>query len=294
MASDVKFEVPSGGPTAGDGTIPAHRHAQSDIVNLEGALAGKAAAEHRHAISEVSGLAEDLSAIEQSAAAATAAVEQSAADIRAARQEATAAVTAATGAAQVAQAAKTESGDALNKAQQALTAAPKLEAGANISISDNAETGAKIISATGGGTLDYTVNHTSPDENGNFNLTAELLNAAPAAHQHAVTSITGLSAALSGKADSGHTHELVSGIQIGNSVISGAVQVAPGDNVAFDVVGNTITINVNAAAAGAAAAVQNLATADGTTLKVFVGTAAQWEAFAKVAGVKYQVFIVES
>lgn len=263
-----KFTVPSGQSGRSiDGDVPAHTHV----------------------IGDVAGLSEELET--QQAGAAT-----MAGDIRAARQEATAAVTTATGAAQVAQAAKSESGDALSKAEQALTAAPKLEAGANISITDNPSTGAKIINATtgGGGEIAYTINNTSPDENGNFNLTAELLNGAPAAHRHAIASIEGLQTALNGKAAADHTHELVSGIQIGNSVISGAARYVAGDNVSFEVAGSTITVNVNAEAAGAAAAVQNLANAGGGVIKLFVGTAAQWEALTKETGVKYLVNIVEA
>lgn len=174
-------------------------------------------------------------------------------------------------------------------------------------ISANALSGCLSIRATSNGVVvsdangvvrplagqEYTINNNAADSNGNFSITASELEAAPAVHTHAISDVTGLQTQLDGKSPTNHTHRLVQSLNVGDVSISDAVKLVGGDNVSLETVLNTIYINVNAQAAGAAAAVQNLATADGSTVKVFIGTNAQWTAFTKETGVKYLVYILE-
>jgi hypothetical protein len=140
---------------------------------------------------------------------------------------------------------------------------------------------------------EYTINNNAADNNGNFEITAEGLGAANAQHTHEIVDVTDLQSTLDGKSPTSHTHQLVQSLVVGDQSISNAVKLQAGDNVSLETVLNTININVNAQAAGAAAAVQNLATADGGTVKVFIGTESQWTAFTKETGVKYLVYILE-
>ena len=139
----------------------------------------------------------------------------------------------------------------------------------------------------------YTINNNHADASGNFTITGAELNAAEIIHQHKISDVTDLQTRLDNKAPIEHTHQMVQKITVGDHTISDTVKLIAGDNVTLEAVLNNIEINVNAQAAGAAAAVQNLATANGSTVKVFLGTLSQWEAFTKESGVKYLVYILE-
>lgn len=139
----------------------------------------------------------------------------------------------------------------------------------------------------------YTINNNPADASGNFTITGTELNAAEVVHTHKIDDIVDLQAQLDNKAPINHTHQLVQKIIVGDHTVSDTVKLIAGDNVTLEAVLNNIEINVNAQTAGAAAAVQNLATSNGSTVKVFLGTASQWESFVKETGVKYLVYILE-
>ena len=143
---------------------------------------------------------------------------------------------------------------------------------------------------TGG--QEYTINGKAADENGNFTITAEELDAAPSSHTHEMSEVDDLQIELNKKSDVGHTHQLVSNLQVGENTLSNNIKLVAGDNVSLETMLNQVIINVNAQAAGDAAAVQNLA-ANGKTVQVFVGTQSEWDSYSKQPDVNYLVYILE-
>jgi hypothetical protein len=211
---------------------------------------------HTHAINEVSGLAEELTKLET--------------DSEATKQQAAA---------------------AQQQAGEAMAAIPKLEAGTNVTFTTNQTTGATVINSLGGDMQTYTING-QPAVDGNFVLTPEGLGAADETHQHVIADVLGLQEALNEKSPKDHPHQMVSGVTIGAATLTGDVALLAGSNVQLIKTGNQITIAVDPVIAGTAVAVENLATADGTPVKSFIGTEAQWAALTKDAGAQYLVYIV--
>ena len=91
--------------------------------------------------------------------------------------------------------------------------------------------------------VDYTINGEQPDENGNFEVTAESIGAAASSHNHNISAVENLQAELDGKADTTHTHELVSGVVVGGETVSGELTLAASDNMTKRETASTHTKN---------------------------------------------------
>lgn len=141
--------------------------------------------------------------------------------------------------------------------------------------------------------VDYTINGEQPDESGNFEVTAESIGAAESIHNHNISAVENLQAELDGKADTTHTHELVSGVVVGGETVSGELTLEPSDNMLISVSGQVVTLMTEPFAADATASVADANAANTEPLKVFSGTRAEWDAFAKESGVRYVVFLHE-
>ena len=139
--------------------------------------------------------------------------------------------------------------------------------------------------------VDYTINGEPPDENGNFSISAEGIGAAEATHQHDIADVENLQESLAGKSDSGHTHELVSGITVSGETVSGELTLEPSGNLLVSAAGQVLTLTPEPFAADAAASVADANVANPEPLKVFSGTQTEWDAFTKETGVRYLVFI---
>ncbi len=139
--------------------------------------------------------------------------------------------------------------------------------------------------------VNYTINGAEADENGNFTISAESVGAAEAGHQHGIADVENLPESLDGKSDTAHTHELVSGITVDGETISGELTLEAGENLLLSVAGQVLTLTPEPFAADATASVADANAANTEPLKVFSGTQAEWDAFAKESGVRYLVFI---
>lgn len=95
----------------------------------------------------------------------------------------------------------------------------------------------------------YTINGVYPDKDFNFDVTAEDLQLVPEEHIHEMTEISGLTAAIAGKALSTHTHVGVSQISTGGGEFNDDIELISTavtghtDTCDFSVSGQTITIN---------------------------------------------------
>ncbi|MPM40253.1 hypothetical protein SDC9_86893 [bioreactor metagenome] len=137
----------------------------------------------------------------------------------------------------------------------------------------------------------YTINGDPPDENGNFAISAEGIGAAESGHRHDIADVENLPESLDGKSDTGHTHELVSGITVDGQTVSGELTLEPSGNLLVSAAGQVLTLTPEPFAADATASVADANTANAEPLKVFSGTQAEWDAFTKETGVRYLVFI---
>lgn len=145
----------------------------------------------------------------------------------------------------------------------------------------------------GGGDMVYTINNLAADENGNFTLTGTSIGAADIAHIHVISDITGLQDSLDDKAAVNHSHqEYVSGLTVDGETARGECSLVAGNNVVLEKSGNTISIGVDSDSYVGGIAVQNISTTSNDVVETFIGTAAQWSAFTKVAGKKYLVYII--
>lgn len=141
--------------------------------------------------------------------------------------------------------------------------------------------------------VDYTINGEQPDESGNFEVTAESIGAAESIHNHNISAVENLQTELDGKADAVHTHELVSGVVVGGETVSGELTLAASDNMLISVSGQVVTLMTEPFAEDSAESVSDANAANPDPLKVFSGTRAEWDAFAKESGVRYVVFLHE-
>lgn len=139
--------------------------------------------------------------------------------------------------------------------------------------------------------VDYTINGELPDENGNFNVTAEGISAAESEHRHNIADVENLQESLAGKSDTGHTHELVSGITVDGETVSGELTLEPSGNLLISAAGQVLTLTPEPFAADATASVADANVANTEPLKVFSGTQPEWDTFTKETGVRYLVFI---
>lgn len=139
----------------------------------------------------------------------------------------------------------------------------------------------------------YKINNQEADDNGNFTITATGLGAAPAVHTHAITDVTELQTALDGKANTTHTHDMVSGITVGSDILSGSVVLTGGSHVSVTAAGSVITITVTPYIASSAESLIDAANAEAAPIKVFTGTAAEWDAATKDTTVRYLVLLHE-
>lgn len=141
--------------------------------------------------------------------------------------------------------------------------------------------------------VDYTINGEQPDENGNFTISAESIGAAESEHQHNIADVENLRESLDGKSDSGHTHELVSGITVNGETISGELTLESSGNLLISAAGRVVTLTPEPFATDATESVADANSANPEPLKVFSGTRAEWDAFTKESGIRYVVFLHE-
>ena len=141
-----------------------------------------------------------------------------------------------------------------------------------------------------GSNMTYTINGQQADANGNFTIDANDIGAAVTGHTHAISDVTGLQAALGGKAASGHTHTMVKSISIGGSSVTGDVVLQGSGNVQLVQNGNIITVRLMPHTVDTT---RSITSTDDTQYKVFVGTEEEWATFSAnlVTGEKYLVFI---
>lgn len=166
--------------------------------------------------------------------------------------------------------------------------------GEGVSLIRDPITGNITVTANGGGaSMVYTINNVGADENGNFTLTASSLGAAAIDHSHVISDVAGLQDSLDDLATVDHTHpEYVSGLTVNGETAHGECSLVAGNNVVLEKSGNTISIGVDSDSYVGGIAVQNISTTSNDVVETFIGTAAQWSAFTKVAGKKYLVYII--
>ena len=158
------------------------------------------------------------------------------------------------------------------------------------------ETGEPIdFSALGAQEVEYTINNQHADANGNFNITAISLEAAPATHTHYISEITGLQAALNGKSNTDHTHIMVTsiGLEGSNVTATGNVQLKGVGNVVLSQVGNAISIAITPYMTAVAPAITDSNSNESLDIGLFTGTQAEWDAFkaSMPNNKRYLVFI---
>ena len=152
----------------------------------------------------------------------------------------------------------------------------------------------KKADKTAGGTeVEYKVNGNLPDETGDFAVTAESIGAAVEDHLHDIADVEGLQAELDAKSDVGHTHELVSGVVIGESTLTGDVVLKPSENLLLSAAGNVVTVTPQPFTEDVAESVADANTSNSDPVQVFSGTQAEWDAFTRNPAVRYLVFIYE-
>lgn len=152
---------------------------------------------------------------------------------------------------------------------------------------------AAIAAGAGGTEVEYKVNGNPPDETGDFAVTAESIGAAVEDHLHNIADVEGLQAELDAKSEASHTHELVSGVIIGESTLTGDVVLKPSENLLLSAAGNVVTVTPQPFAEDVAASVTDANTSNSDPVQVFSGTQAEWDAFTKNPAVRYLVFIYE-
>ena len=139
--------------------------------------------------------------------------------------------------------------------------------------------------------IEYTVNGKAPDVNGNFQIEVSSIGAANAEHLHEISSIDGLSSMLDSKAAADHTHEMVTGITIGENTLTGDIQLSGIGNVEIEQTPDTVSIKVTPFTADRTETVIDPGT--GNAYRLFVGTEREWSAFKETLpdNSKYLVFL---
>jgi hypothetical protein len=140
------------------------------------------------------------------------------------------------------------------------------------------ENGSSGGGGEGGTMINYTVNGEISDENGNFQVDIETIGAAPAEHTHDISQITNLQQTLNNKSNTDHTHDMVTGINVNNTVMRGEVKLVGGNNVDIQQNGNDLTIGITPYESDSTEEIQD-ASSPNQGYKVFVGTEAQWDEF---------------
>lgn len=138
-------------------------------------------------------------------------------------------------------------------------------------------------SSGGGGSIMYTVNGQSADNNGNFTITTDSINAAETIHTHAMTDVVNLTTTLDTKSNVNHTHAMVTSINVNNEELSGNVQLIGERNVEItqELKNNSesqITVGITPYTSDTTESIidSNL---QNTSYKFFVGTKTEWDDF---------------
>ena len=144
-----------------------------------------------------------------------------------------------------------------------------------------------------GNDMEYTINDSHADENGNFTITGELVGAAEVEHTHAISDVTNLQTTLDGKSNTDHTHTMVTGISVGGSTATGAVQLRGTGNVRVQQSGSNISISITPYTTDTSDTITDSNENNNLPIRVFTGTQEEWDNF-KVNipnGYRYIVFI---
>jgi len=131
----------------------------------------------------------------------------------------------------------------------------------------------------GGADVEYTINNTHADENGNFTITGELVGAAAATHTHSISDVTNLQSALDGKANTGHTHTMVTGISVGGQIVTGSVQLRGTGNVRVTQTGTDINIAITPYTTDTSDTIADSNSNNSLPVSIFTGTQDEWDAF---------------
>lgn len=140
-----------------------------------------------------------------------------------------------------------------------------------------------------GGSMEYTINGQPADDAGNFVVDAAALNAADLVHTHAIADVTGLQAALDGKAGNDHVHDYVVALNVNETPISGAFTIQTAGQLTASVAGQVLTLTGELPTTAQATSLTDAG--DAADVRLFVGTQAEWDAFTPAGGVKYIVYI---
>ena len=144
---------------------------------------------------------------------------------------------------------------------------------------------AAIAGGGGGGdaSISYTVNGSFPDENGNFTITTDSINAAETVHTHQMSDVVNLTTTLDTKSDVNHTHAMVTSINVNNEELSGNVQLIGERNVEItqEIKNDSqsqITVGITPYTSDTTESIidSNL---QNTSYKFFVGTKSEWDDF---------------
>jgi hypothetical protein len=147
------------------------------------------------------------------------------------------------------------------------------------------------ISGGSGGSINYTVNGNPPDENGNFEVNVSTTGAALAGHTHTFGEISDFETLSNDYSDVNHTHDLVTGVKVGNTVLTENVAIAAGNNVKItesagkvkiDAVPYTYTTTQQIVDSGS----------QGGNVKIFTGTQSEWDNLTKDPSVTYIAMII--
>ena len=91
----------------------------------------------------------------------------------------------------------------------------------------------------------YTINGVYPDKNFNFTVTASDLGLVPESHEHAMTEVTGLTAALASKAPEVHSHTCVTHLSTGSEADNDTIYLTSSPAAGHDAVCNISISNQN-------------------------------------------------
>ena len=124
----------------------------------------------------------------------------------------------------------------------------------------------------------YTINNQEPDEDGNFNLTPEILNAASAIHNHNINDINNLHAILDEKSNLDHSHNVVTSINVNDTVLTGNVKIEGKGNINVSKNMNNINISVTPFIADIANEIEDSNNIE-EPFNIFIGTEVEYEEF---------------
>ena len=93
-------------------------------------------------------------------------------------------------------------------------------------------------------------------------------------HTHKLSDISGLETTLTSKSDVGHTHDMVTGLQVNDTLLTGFIQISGANNVVVSQSNNNIDIKLTPYTTDITESLLDL---NNNEYKIFVGTQMEWD-----------------